>query len=189
MPKKYIFFSKINRRGFTLVEMIVSVGLFTVAMAMALTAIIGMVDANRNTQALKSVMNNLNVVMESISRDIKFGTTYYCSTATLVPDFGTYGDCLNGKLISYTSNKGEQVVYRFFGNAIERLDVNRWIPMTAPEVVVENVQFFVYGADHMPVDGRQPRVFLVISGHAGLKPSVQSRFNVQATISQRTPDY
>src|SRR3989338_2524865 len=51
-------------RGFTLVELIVSIGLFAIVMLISVGALLALTGANRKAQALQSVMNNLNVALD-----------------------------------------------------------------------------------------------------------------------------
>ncbi|MBU0722958.1 type II secretion system GspH family protein, partial [Patescibacteria group bacterium] len=50
--------------GFTLVEMIVSLGLFTVILFISMQALLSMVDANHKAQSLRAAMDNLNLSLE-----------------------------------------------------------------------------------------------------------------------------
>ncbi len=72
-----------QEKGFTLVEMIVSIGLFTVVAVVALGALMKTIDANKKSHTLKTVITNLNFVLESMSREIRVGTRYNCSSAPL----------------------------------------------------------------------------------------------------------
>src|SRR3989344_6982804 len=71
-------------RGFSLVEMVVSVALFAIIMLVAVGALLSLVDANRKARALESVMNNLNISLDSMIRAMRMGTTYNCG-GTLIP--------------------------------------------------------------------------------------------------------
>ena len=69
-------------RGFTLVEMIVSVALFGIVMLVAVGALLSVVAANRQSQAIKTVINNLNFALESMSRNILTGSNYRCPSGS-----------------------------------------------------------------------------------------------------------
>lgn len=75
--------------GFTLVEMMVSVGLFAVVMLLSTSVIFGIINGNRKSQTINSVVNNLNFSIESMIRDIKTGYWYQC---------GDYGESFNDLL-------------------------------------------------------------------------------------------
>ncbi|MCK5591605.1 MAG: type II secretion system protein, partial [Candidatus Pacebacteria bacterium] len=47
--------------GFTLVEMMVSLGMFTIVLSISVGALLSMVSSNRKTQSLRGAMDNLNL--------------------------------------------------------------------------------------------------------------------------------
>ena len=74
------------RRGFTLIEMTVSLGLFTIIMFIATSAFLSIVNTDRKARSVRIAADNLNIALEDMSRRIKTGNTYYCgdsATGTL----------------------------------------------------------------------------------------------------------
>lgn len=71
--------AKVNKKGFTLIETMVSVSIFLIVMTIVLGALLAIIDGNKKTQAINSVANNLNAAIESFTRDIKTGYTYRCA--------------------------------------------------------------------------------------------------------------
>jgi type II secretory pathway pseudopilin PulG len=67
-----------NQRGFLLVELIVSVFIFGIVMSISVGALVMALDANKKTQSLKSVLNNLNVVLDTMTKSLSTGRYYYC---------------------------------------------------------------------------------------------------------------
>ena len=65
-----------SQKGFTLVEMIVSLAIFTVVAVVAVGALLKITDANRKSQTLKTAINNLNFALESMSREMRVGANY-----------------------------------------------------------------------------------------------------------------
>src|SRR3989344_5459228 len=93
-------FASKSGKGFTLIEMIVSVALFAVVMVVAVGALLSLTGANKKAQALQSVMNNLNISVDNIVRSIRMGSTYTCASTGPNPV-----DCNNGdKQIIFTCN-------------------------------------------------------------------------------------
>ena len=76
--------------GFSLIEIIVALGLFTVVITVAVGALLAMVGTNQQSQREQSVMTNLSFALDSMTREIRTGSKYYCAS---VPNLiGTGGD-------------------------------------------------------------------------------------------------
>ena len=190
---------KINKKrttGFSLVELMVSVNIFSVVMTVSIGALLSVIEANRKAQALTSVMNNLNFALENMSRNMRIGTNYHCSTSTAVPpNFDTTNDCsTGGVLIAFEAFNGNasistnQIIYRFINTRIEKSSDGgaTFIPITASEVTIEDMRFYVVGSSD--TDTKQPRILITINGRAGISARAQTDFDLQTTISQRTLD-
>lgn len=181
--------SKSSRRGFTLVEVLVSLSVFSLVMLIATGSIFTIVDANKKSHALKSVMTNLNFALESMAREIRVGTGFVCPA--------TGGDCpTNGdSSFLFISNRnldfvpGNDPVQYSFSNG--RILKQRFgsdsspVPITAEEIVITHMLFYVIGSGSS--DLKQPRVVMVISGYVG-SGNTKSTFNIQTAISQRSID-
>jgi prepilin-type N-terminal cleavage/methylation domain-containing protein len=66
--------------GFTLIEIIVSLAIFSMVALVAIGAFLKIIDANKKSQSTKTAVNNLNFALESISREIRVGNKYNCGT-------------------------------------------------------------------------------------------------------------
>jgi prepilin-type N-terminal cleavage/methylation domain-containing protein len=73
------YYSKKNNKGFTLIEMLVAVGLFAVVMLISTAVIFSIINGNRKSQTINTVVNNLNFSLESMIRDMKTGYWYQCN--------------------------------------------------------------------------------------------------------------
>jgi len=69
---------KQKEKGFTLIEIIISLAIFAVVALIAVGALLKVIDANKKAQSLKSAINNINFAFDDISRDIRTGTRYVC---------------------------------------------------------------------------------------------------------------
>ncbi|HEY4488800.1 MAG TPA: type II secretion system protein [Candidatus Paceibacterota bacterium] len=191
----------IHERGFTLVEMIVSVALFAIVMLIAIGALLSVIEANRKAVAMQSVINNLNVAVDEMVRSLRQGTIYRCGGQQ---NSSSPRNCTGGQSrISFNPFDGnpestsDDWVY-FFGKdenkigRIYRSENNRTDehPLTAPEVSIESVTFYVVGATRAAPDELQPKVMIVIKGTAGVKgkTNAESSFHIQATAVQRLLD-
>jgi len=158
-------------RGFTLIEFIVAVAIFVVVVLIAAGALLSIIEANRKTQSSKSVINNLNFALEGMSRSIRVGTDYSGG----------------GSTITFLNSEGDTVTYRRQGTVVEReIAGGGFTAMTAPEVIIDRLNFFIDGED--PSDQTQPSVIIVLQGHVGTDPATRTDFSVQTLVSQRLVD-
>lgn len=167
--------------GFTLIEMIVAIFLFSIVMVVATGTIVAIVGANRKAQAVKSVMNNVAFSLDSMTRSLRVGTGYDCVGQSSCASLGT-------DHISFKSVDGEQVDYQLdtVSKQIERaIEGGAYLPLTAPEVVIERLMFYVDGESTS--DDQQPRIRIVVGGHAG-EGRARTQFDVETMVSQRILD-
>jgi prepilin-type N-terminal cleavage/methylation domain-containing protein len=64
--------------GFTLVEMIVSLALFSVVTTVAVGSLLSLITANQAIQAEQDVLSGVMFALDSMSREIRTGTQYDC---------------------------------------------------------------------------------------------------------------
>ena len=83
---------KIKKSGFTLVEMLVAVFIFSIVMTIATGAVVLLVSSNKASQAIKSSLDNLNSTLDSMSRNIRYGTIYHCADVSESWSGGTVND-------------------------------------------------------------------------------------------------
>ena len=170
-------------RGFTLVELMVSISIFIIIMTISMGSIVGTLDANRKSRALKTVINNLNLAVESMSKEIRFGKNYHCGSGTVTDR----KNCPEGDtLISFLSSEGTQITYRLNGSSIEKqIGSLGYIKLTAPEIIIDSLTFYALGT--LTGDGLQPKILIKIKGHAGTGKG-QSSFVLETLVSQRVLD-
>jgi prepilin-type N-terminal cleavage/methylation domain-containing protein len=70
-----------SQSGFSLVEMIVSIAVFAVVVTIAVGALLMLIASNEKLQEEQSVMTNLSFALDSMTREIRTGTEYYCANA------------------------------------------------------------------------------------------------------------
>ncbi len=74
--------------GFTLIEMIVSLAVFSGVITIAIGALLVLVAANDQLQGEQSVMTNLSFALDSMTREIRTGTEYHCRSANNYNQYG-----------------------------------------------------------------------------------------------------
>ncbi|MFM2357890.1 MAG: hypothetical protein RJA61_627 [Candidatus Parcubacteria bacterium] len=170
------FHKKQQGQGFTLIELMVAVSIFSIIMVMSMGAVFSIVEANRKSRSLKSAMNNLNLVVETISRNVKFGTNWSVQTngITFQDRFTLPNRAL--QTVSYRHNATNGSIERSISGA-------QFESITSPEININRFNLTVQGVPSG--DGLQPFVILQVGGIAGTRASNQTTFDLQSAISQR----
>ena len=177
-------------KGFTLVEVMVSVSLFIVILVACMASILSVFDANQKSKTLRSVMDNLNISMEEMTRAIRFGSNYHCGAGgTITAPL----DCSGGgsNTLNFLAVDGTQISYTLLGGRIVRsINGGANTYLTSSDVNITNLTFRVYGSPHFNngTDLFQPEVIIVVSGIVGTKAVSQSSFTLETTVSQRQFD-
>lgn len=173
-----------SSRGFTIVEMLVSISLFTVVVLVAVGALTTVTTANKKVQSVRTVMDNLNFATESLARSLRAGQTYHCGTTGTLTD---PNDCTSSgeSSMAFQSEDGRTFVIRQNGTVLQKSTDggSAFLDITSPDVEISNVQFFVSGATLG--DSRQPRVLFVVEGTAGIRDADKTDFRLQTTVTQR----
>ena len=185
------FMYRNTQNGFTLIEMLISVTVFTVVVTIATGSLVQVLAASRKVQAQNIVIGNLDLALENIARNVRLGFNFHCGDSgnRLFP-----ADCASVGLdfLSFTAFNGTRTAFRHFGTRIEKstncasTGCSGWASITAPEIVVESMLFYVDGTT--AGDNRQPRVLVNVQGIAGSKAPETATFKVQTTITQRVVD-
>lgn len=186
--------------GYTLVEMLVAIGIFAIVMTIATGALFSLVDANRKARSLNTTMTNFNFALDAMSRDIRTGYDYRCENW---PVSGTSPrDCAGGgnTLIlegesGDPSNPNDQIIYVYdaSNNVVRRSrdGGSTYEDITSRNLDLTDFQFYVTGAGRTTgpsSDTQQPHVTITAAGAVG-ENEARSTFEVQTTVTQRVLDF
>lgn len=188
-------------RGFTLIEILVSVAIFSVVMVISLGALLSMSESDRRAQTLKSVINNLNFSLDAMSRSMRTGTTYYCGSLAAGATLPGTLDCAStpGTAMAFLSADNQVIKYcrgtvpsagspvcDGAGSAVlVSKNLAAYAPLTASEVIITNLQFYVTGAQSASL---QPHVVILLSGKVPVSASQTSTFDLETSVTQRLYD-
>ncbi len=171
-------------RGFTLLEIIVAVGLFTIVAFLATTSLLILNNAQRRTFFIQTNQDNVRFALESMAREIRTGVTYKSTTDSMGPCAGLSPalSCL-----AFTNSLKQDVVYKYSSGSITKsINMGTFYPITAPEVLVSAVRFYVAGQDLR--DKYQSRVTIVIRATTpGADPNA-ARLDAQTTVNRLRRD-
>ncbi len=170
-----------NQGGFTLVEMIVAIGIFAVVALVSVSTLLLLSDAQKKAFSSRNAYDSLRFSLEVMAKDIRTGVAFHCSDT---PPLYEAMDCpTGGTSMTYTSALPSQVTYRLNGGGIEKsINGNLIGPITPPEVTITSLNFYVVGSPTS--DQLHARVTITVVGRAGARKSA-SEFNLQTTITQR----
>jgi len=199
-----------SARGFTLIEMLVSLSLFTIVIVIVVGTFLTIVNSNRTTTSDQAAYDSLVFALDSMTREIRTGTFYNCRSGandaifnsisatanqnctgrtgnnnihglSVVESGGSITGVTNGR-IAYFHNRNEQTIMRKVGNATPERIVSNAVRVT-------NAQFFVTGSERMSEnpsshEAIQPTVTIIIEAESEEGKNI--RF--QTTITQRLLD-
>jgi prepilin-type N-terminal cleavage/methylation domain-containing protein len=208
-----LYFKKENRRiqkdrirGFSLVELMVSLSLFSTVMVISVGTLLVMININAKGQALYSSSTNLSFALDNMTRELRTGYHYFCDDAgayyytSLPEDYPSDGadnfaqDCSSKDFIAFTREwDSHRMGYRLANSAIEFREeqsdgtlVTDWTPITSKNIVVSTFDMTVKGAESF-YDGNntaQAVIDISVKGSAannnGLDTSTD--FNIQSHI-------
>lgn len=168
-------------RGFTLFEMIVSLGIFSTAMLILFSALLSITSAQKKAVALSSTEDNLRFAIDSISKEIRTATSYNCGG-----DVPGTNDCSGGTQLALKNAAGRTVIYRLNGTSIQKgATLATMADLTGSDIQITNFRFYVTGS--RAGDGLQPQVTMILRAEMG-SGKEKSVFNMQTTVTQRQID-
>lgn len=201
-----------SERGYTLVEVLVSLSIFTLVSVAAVGVLLVMIDANQKSQNIQSAMSNLSFALDSMTRDIRTGIEYYCDNDGENAAEGNGGggpNCARESAFGFTEggasltnvcSGNKRVAFRLntVTNQIERdlcadSDGWNWYPLTAENVIVDQLEFTTTGADPLEFgsgtsDTVNPLVTIYIAGTVTGVGNTGSKFEIETTIAQQSLD-
>ena len=212
-----IFFKK-TAKAFTLVEMLVVVGLFSSIATLSLGALFNAQTINGNLQKTQAILDNINLSIQTMTRDIRFGSDFY-ATSTIPQSHDdvqtmrrncAYGDIAvpagcSVLVFRTTDDTGglDRTVFYVENGILYKKQIPASgdpviLQMTSNEVEVTSLIFYVQGAQTSDgsndesgiTDDIQPLITVLISGITkSSRAAVPSTsFNIQTSISAREID-
>ncbi len=170
-------------RGFTLVEIIVSVGLFSVVMLVSTAAYLTIITLDKEARATNELVVNLSFAVDSISRNIRTGKNYSCAGVG-------NGTCSQ---LTFTDSQNQTVTYLLKGTTVAQCvfpqgDTTQCssslaVSLTDPRININTLVFTVRGVG--VADLREPQAVMSMRG---TMPSARGRtvqFTLQTSATQR----
>ena len=165
-----------NNKGFTLIELIISVALFAIIVTFSLGSMANVFSSNRKAESLRVAVDNANFVLDVMQRDIHFGSSFSCPGQPL-------GDC-TGQSLSFLSPSGSSITYTLSGGVIYKDTCVTATPcplaLSSDKYVVNMLQFKLAGS----VTPLEPLVTVYMKGTSG-KGKEATAFDLQTSVSSK----
>lgn len=173
-----MFNIKKNNRGFTLMEMIVAIALFSAAMLSVTELFQMMVEGQRNSLAAQSVQESLRYTQEVISKEIRMAQKSGAAECSGISDkvYETNSDKLyfknmDGKCVTYELDSGKFKITRGTDSGY----------ITPANITIANLKFVVHNDVLI-----QPFVTIKMDAEYNTNKEInKSKIKIQTTISSR----
>lgn len=182
-----------NTRGYTLVELIVSVAIFAVVMLSATAAYLGFINYNRRATQYGTLMSSLAFAVDAMARDIRTGTDYDCESGCSSggTDSITFLDA-NGCEVTYEFTQATGLLEKHMeltagGTNCANRDTVLIGASVTPGITLTSTVFYVRGEE--PDDELQPLATVVLQGTTLIVDTGEEvPFNIQTTSTSRVPE-
>ena len=193
-----------QQSGFTLIEMLVSLALFTIVATMSVGTLLVLIGGNGRVTSEQSVMTALTFALDSMSREIRTGSEYRCGNTTQVRTAANsateVANCAGNVGLSFREagssitggSSNNRIAYYFDGtnNQIMRqVGTATAEPIVTGDITIRDLRFHVSGTSPITAgnDTVQPSVTIVIDAVANNADSNKT-FTIQTTVAQRPLD-
>ena len=193
------------KNGYTLIEVLVAVGIFTILIAAPTGFFVGSLKGQLKTLSSQKLLDNTSYALEYISRSLRMAKKELSTdpSAACLLEGGTalygynYQITRGGDGLKFKNYKNE--CQEFFLDATGGSETNGQIveskngsvPVALTSKDLEIISFKIGPSEGWNQDDTdQPRVtlFLGIKGAKGQKPELRPEIKIQTTISQRNLD-
>lgn len=198
MSKKRV---SLRNQGFTLLEMLVALSVFSVAITIVMTTLVSIVNLQKKLIAIQTAQDNLRYAFESMAKEIRTGKVFHCgATGTLTASQNCPINSSSGAdSFTFRNSVGQTVTYQIYnGQLVKSSDAN--LPncanvntpyincqyVTSPGVVsINKLNFYVSGSGSG--DGAQSMVTIVLEGQVSdtAHNIGTAKLNLQTTMSRR----
>lgn len=203
------FYKKDNTKGFTIIEVMITISLFTLFIITGIGALLNASYYHKQNQKFSSIMDTLSFIMDDMSTNLRTGSAYVCGAEDIGDPQNP--DCdINSHVLSFTNNNttvvgGEKWIYAFTQGADGYGDLKKstdgsW-PLSSNDNFNLNPQevrfdansgFKVVGAlpatiTGGPTDQIQPYIVINLSGVVIFRGK-EIPFSLQTSVSQRLID-
>lgn len=185
MSNPIAMYTSSSLRGYSLLELIVSLGIFSMVMLVVMGAYVTLISLDRQARANNQLAATLSFAVESMARSMRTGTGYDCNAPG-----GSLNCSEGGSSISFLDSQGQIISY------IQKSDGsigqctgtsgcldNNAVSLTDRRINITSLRFYVRGVG--VGDDTQPNVTFVIAGTMTTDAGEVSTFSIQTGATQR----
>jgi type II secretory pathway component PulJ len=210
--KIFLYLTK-KVKGYSLVEILVVLGLFSSISTLSLGALLNAQSVNVKLQETQAILDNMNLSIQTITRDIRFGSNFNATTtssnnASQIVISTKRRNCVNGCTVLIMKpadavNSLDRVAYYLSNGVLYKgtypnSGPTETLQMTSDDVNISSLTFYVDGAqtfdssndDNDAFDYKQPLITILLSGSTRTTKSnaTPSTFNIETAVSARELD-
>ena len=164
---------KFHEKGYTLIELMVSIGIFSIVVAMTSAMFMTSLKGQEKSYTSQNVADSARYAMEMMSREIRMGTGFSSNGAYL--QFTSTMPHRDGQTVKFWLDAGSGQI--MFDDDIAALPLEAAI--TSLNVKVSSLSFLLDSVDH-------ERITIVMRVESvGTKEDVKTTMDLQTTISPR----
>ena len=184
---KFKYRLDVTRNGFTLIEIVVAIGIFSIASVIVSSVYMNANNLHQHTAVFQRLQNDGRYIVEKITREIRAREIQYPVEAIQPQNHLDFLKDEVGEEVSIKlSADGKNLEYSINSvNGVSSANLN------ADDVEIVEVQFYIipnqeniWGSD--PLTNEQPRVTLFLKlKNKAVNPKFQKEITIQTTISSK----
>lgn len=172
--------------GFTLAELLVAIGLFSVVVTIAMGGLVQAMRTQHQVAALIAADNNASLALEQMAREVRTGYSF-ChqdSNCYTPPDGDGF---MTTSALDFTNAEGQAVVYSLADGILEKsVKGGASQQITSRSVIIKYLTFILHG--NLPDDGWPPRITILMGVSTPVTGVSGSVVNLETTVSARQID-
>lgn len=185
---------KLHNKGFTLIEIVVSVSLFVLIVLLSTSIFRGVIESQRSALASQNIQDSLRFIFESISREMRTARGDHDGSSCGSGHFKVYntnsafGSPDSGNSLFF-ENRNQQCV-KVATTTQGALEITRGIDppfvVTPDDIEIKFISFYVVDDQAGDFHSLQPRVTFVIEAEIqNFKRTASKNVKMQTTVSSR----
>lgn len=210
-------FQKSEDKGFTLIELVVAVGIFALVATLSVSSLLVLTATETRVFAVQTAQDNLRYALETMAREIRTGTCYRGGdTDPASVCFGIESplqpltkNCTNTHCLQFRNAAGKEVKYdrgtgegicraasgsEFAGGCLIKSSADTSADISTADAYpltspeVKIEDLEFYVSGENDGDAEQPRVTIILKASTKDKKGATVRLDVQTTVSQLEQD-